>query len=159
MGIETTLKRAEAFLGLDDSSLARIAALPSSHEVIYEAGATVFKAGSTAHDLYILKEGQVDLVVTVPSGNSQTTEMVVDTINTGSLFGWSALVGPHVYSLAAVCRRTSTAVVISGRELTALFDQDYYLGYKVFQSLTHIIGTRLRDVERVLITGKRWPFI
>ncbi len=159
MGIEVTLKRAEAFLGLDDSSLGRIAALPSSHEVIYDAGATIFKAGGAAHDLYILKEGQVDLVVAVPSSSNVATEVVVDTINTGSLFGWSALVGPHIYSLSAVCRKPSTAVVISGRELTALFDQDYYLGYKIFQSLTHIIGTRLRDVERVLITGKKWPFI
>ncbi len=38
MGVTDTLKRTEVFLGLDDSDLDKIAALPSCREVSYQAG-------------------------------------------------------------------------------------------------------------------------
>jgi hypothetical protein len=50
-------------------------------------------------------------------------------------------------------------VSISGAELMALFDKDYYIGYRVYQSLSRIIGARLRHMERLLIKGQRWPFL
>jgi hypothetical protein len=59
--------------------------------------------------------------------------------------------------MSAICREPSHVVAISGVELMTLFDTDYGVGYKVFQSLSHVIGTRLRDLERVLATGQRWP--
>ena len=94
-----------------------------------------------------------------PTSNQPATEVVVDRTTTGGFFGWSALVGPHFYVMSAICRESSRVVIISGVELVALFDRDYYIGYKVLQSLASIIGTRLRDVEQVLIKGQRWPFL
>ncbi len=79
---------------------------------------------------------------------------MVDRITTGGFFGWSALVEHRVYVMSAVCKELSIVVAISGFELLALFDKDYYIGYKVFQSLSRIIGTRLRDMEQVLLKGK-----
>ena len=55
MGIEKTLKRAEVFLGLDDSDLEKIAALPSCREEAYEAEAVVFRASDKAEYLYVLE--------------------------------------------------------------------------------------------------------
>ncbi len=160
MGIEKTLKRAEVFLGLDDSDLSKIAALPSCREEAYQPEEVIFRAGDEAKHLYVLKEGQVDLVMEVPPRSKQAvTKVVVDRITTGGFFGWSALVEPHFYAMSAICKEPSWVVIISGVELIALFDKDYHVGYKVFQSLSHIIGTRLRDTEQVLITGKRWPFL
>ena len=86
-------------------------------------------------------------------------KVVVDRITTGGFFGWSAVVRPHFYVMSAICKEPSQVVIISGVELVALFDKDYHIGYKVFQSLSRIIGTRLRDVEHVLVTGQRWPFL
>ena len=160
MGIEKTLKRAEVFLGLDDSDLSKIAALPSCREAAYQPGEVIFRAGDEARHLYVLKEGQVDLVMEVPpQPNQAATKVVVDIITTGGFFGWSALVGPHVYVMSAICQEPSQVVMLSGVELLALFDNDYHIGYKVFQSLSHIIGTRLRDMEQVLSKGQRWPFL
>ena len=160
MGIEKTLKRAEVFLGLDDSDLSKIAALPSCREEAYQSEEVIFKAGNEARYLYVLKEGQVDLVTEVPPKSKQAaTKIVVDRITTGGFFGWSAIVEPHFYVMSAICKEPSKVVIISGVELMALFDRDYYIGYKVLQSLSRIIGTRLRDMEQVLVKGQRWPFL
>jgi len=160
MGIEQTLKRAEVFLGLDDSDLSKIAALPSCREEAYQPEEVIFRAGDEAKHLYVLIEGEVDLVMEVPSRSNQAaTKVVVDRITTGGFFGWSALVRPHFYVMSAICKEPSQVVIISGVELIALFDKDHHIGYKVFQSLSCIIGTRLRDVEQVLATGQRWPFL
>ena len=159
MTIEKTLKRAEVFLGLDDSDLSKIAALPSCREEVYQHDEVIFRAGTEARFLYLLRAGQIDLVMkTPPNSNPAATRVVVDSITTGGLFGWSALVKPHFYTMSAICKEPSSVVVISGAELMALFANDYYLGYRVFQSLSRIIGTRLRDMEQILATGRRWPF-
>jgi len=158
MSIEQILHRAEVFLGLDNSDLSKIAALPSCREEAYQPEEVIFRTGDEARYLHVLKEGQVDLVTEVASGPDHTAvKVVVDRITTGGFFGWSALVGPHFYVMSAICRESSRVVLISGSELLALFDANYYVGYKIFQSISHIIGTRLRDVERVLATGQRWP--
>jgi CRP-like cAMP-binding protein len=158
--IEKTLKRAEVFLGLDDSDLKMIADLPSSREESYEAGQVLFRAGAEAKYIYILEEGQVDIMVEVPSSaKKDSTQVAVDVITKGDVFGWSALVKPHLYVLSAVCQKPSKVTIINGAELITLFDRNCYIGYKVFQGLSQVIGSRFRDLERVLIIGKRWPFI
>ena len=158
MEIEKTLKRSEVFLGLEDSDLAKIAALPSSRALDFQPGETIFQAGRKAEYLYVIKEGQIDLVMEAPS-SKQVTKVVIDTVTTGGTFGWSALVKPHFYTGSAVCAQLSRVVAVSGAELTALFEQDNRLGYQIYQRLCQVIGARLRNMEQVLIRGKRWPFI
>ena len=159
MGIENTLKRAEVFLGLEDSDLSKIAALPSCCEKSYQAGEVILRAGDEARCLYVLKEGQIDLVMQVLDESGNETTRVVDRITTGDFFGWSAIAKPHFYVMSAVCKEPSRVVSISGAELMALFDEHYYIGYRVYQSLSRIIGARLRHLERLLIKGRRWPFL
>lgn len=160
MGIESTLKRAEVFLGLDDSDLNKIATLPSCREQTYQPETVIFRTGDEAKYLYVLKEGQVNLVIDVPPKSEQAeAKIVVDIITTGGFFGWSAIVEPRFYTMSVICKEPSEVVAISGVELTALFDRDYRIGYKVLQSLSRIIGTRLRDMERVLVKGQRWPLL
>ncbi len=159
MSIKEALERAEIFLGLDNADLAKIASLRSCHEADCQAGQIIFKAGERARYIYILKEGQVDLVSGIPSPASQKPELIVERVTTGSLFGWSALVEPHYYALSGVCKEPSKMVAIDGTELLELFAKDHRLGYEVFQSLARIIGTRVRVVEQFLVLGKRWPFL
>ena len=158
MEVEKTLKRAEVFLGLDDNDLNKIASLNSCREKSYQPGELIFQAGDEAKYLYILKEGQVHLLMDILT-TSKKEKVLVDRITTGAFFGWTALVRPHFYVMSAICEKPSTVVLIGGTELIALFDKDNYIGYKVFQSLSHVIGTRLRDIEQLLVKGQRWPFL
>ncbi len=159
MTVVQNLKRAEVFLGLDDIALGKIAALPSCREELYSAGQVIFSAGDEARFLYVLSEGQVKLVASGSLEFGQATKPTVDRITTGGLLGWSAVVEPHFYTMSAVCTEPSRIVAISGAELLVLFERNPHLGYQVLQSLSRIIGTRLRDVEQFLVKGKRWPFL
>ena len=156
---EQALKRAELFLGLDNADILRIAALPSTQVVAFSSGEVMFTSGARANRLFVLRKGQVDLVMKVPQGYRQGEDsVVVDRITTGGCFGWSALVRPHRYVMSAVCHESSELVAINGVELMALFEQDYRIGYRTLQTLSHLIGARLRDTEQALVTGQRWPF-
>jgi len=160
MGIEETLKRTEVFLGLDDGDLHKIASLPSCREIACQAQETIFRAGDKAKNLYVLEEGQIDLVMMIrPDSQQPAMQVTIDTVTKGGFFGWSALVPPHSYVMSAICQQPSRVVIMSGAELDRLFDEDNNIGYKVLQSLTRIIGMRLRDVEHVLITGEKWPLL
>jgi CRP-like cAMP-binding protein len=158
--IEETLRRAEVFLGLDDKDLKMIADLPSSRQEIYQSGHILFRGGTEARDMFILEEGQIDLFVQVPlHSGEKPTRVVVDIVTKGGLFGWSALVKPNLYVLSGVCQQPSRLAVINGDELLKLCEENRSIGYKVFQGLSQVIGSRFRDLEQVVIKGRRWPFI
>ena len=159
MSIIGVLKRCELFLGLDNNDLQRIADLPSCQEKAYKSQEVIFEAGEDAKHLYVLEEGQVNLVVKIPTDSSHLPEQtVVRTITQGGIFGWSALVPPHFLTMSAISKEPSKIISISGNELRTLFDKDTRLGYEVMHSLIQIIGARLRNIEHFLITGKRSPF-
>ena len=160
MGIEESLKRSEVFLGLDDNELGQIAALPSCREETFQPGEVIFSVNDKAENLYVLKEGQVDLVMEIPPRHNQEAKsVVIDRITTGDIFGWSSLVGPYTRVMPAVCRKHCQVVVINGTELMELFERNHHIGYKILQSLSHIIGARLRYMEQALFKGQRWPFL
>ncbi len=161
MSIIETLKRSELFLGLGNNDLQKIVDLPSCQERTYQPGENVFGEGEEAKHLYILREGQVNLVVKIPATLSRLPEgeaTIVRTITKGGIFGWSALVPPHFFTMSAIPTEPSKVVVISGNELHTLFDKDTRLGYEVLDSLIRIIGARARNIEQLLLTGRRSPF-
>jgi len=49
-------------------------------------------------------------------------------------------------------------LAINGAEVMGLFEDDSLMGYKIYQYLSHIISVRVRDIEQVLLMGKRQPF-
>jgi CRP-like cAMP-binding protein len=160
MAVEDTLRRSEVFLGLNDSDLIKIATLPSSKQQSYQAGHILYKAGGEANNIYVLEEGQiVALIEMPPAPGNGSNQIIVDLRNKGSLLGWAALVRPHLYVLSTVCQKPCKMAVMNGRELLDLFEQDPEIGYKVFLGLSQIIGTRFREIQQILLTGKRSPFI
>lgn len=160
INIVNVLKRSDVFLGLEDDYLERIASLPSSREKTLQSGEILFQTGERADNLYVLKEGRIDIVARVsPEAELGKQKLVVDIVTMGGCLGWSALVAPHYRSSSAIAGAPSIVVCISGSELMTLSDEDYYVGYKVFSGLARIIGSRLREYEQVLLRGRRWPFV
>lgn len=139
------LGRSEVFVGLNDNDLARIATLPSINLRLYEKGEVVSEQGESAENLYILVEGQVNLRLNVQLGpEGPTKEIKVDTVNKGSIFGWSALVQPYAFSRTSVCIERSKVMEINGKELIAIMDSDDRIGYEIMRSIACVISSRLR---------------
>ena len=139
------LRRCEVFVGLHDDDLTKIASLPSIHFETYNESEIISVEGEPAKDLYILVDGQVGLRLTVELVmESQAREIKVDTVNKGSIFGWSSLVQPYASSRTAVCTKQSKVLVIDGKELIQLMDNDEHIGYEVMRSIACVIASRLR---------------
>ena len=160
MDIFETLRRSELFLGLDDINIQKIVDLHSCQSREYDNQEIIFRGGEESKHLYVLEEGKVSLVLKLPAGSFEEGRQTQwRTITRGGIFGWSALVPPPVRIGAAISVGRSTIVSIDGNELRALFDQDTPLGYEVMKSLVKVIASRVWNIERLLSTGKRSPFI
>ena len=155
-----TLKRCELFLGLDDNDIQKIVDLPSCKIKTLQAQEVIIEAGEGAKHLYVLKEGKVNIVLKMMANSPQPpVQTVVRIITKGGIFGWSALVPPHIRVMSAVAEMPSKVISISGNELRTLFGKDPKLGYEVMNDLLKVIGSRVWNIEQLLSTGKRSPFI
>ena len=151
-----SLKRCEIFLGLDNNDLQKIVDLPSCQEKTYQAQEVIFHAGQAAEHLYILVEGKVDLVAEVSAPSSKSPKPTLITIiGKGSIFGWPALVPPHVFSLTAITKAPAQVLTIGGSDIRNLFERHPHIGYEVTQCLLQVIASRFRTTEQLLVTGKR----
>jgi len=153
------LRRSELFLGLSDAGLRKIADLPSCTIRHYETRQRIFKAGEEANNLYVLAEGMVNVIAMKSAGSPDFPEQnVIGTITQGGTFGLSALVPPPVRVMSAVAEGYSLVLSISAKELQALFDSDIYIGYEVMRSLVRVIGSKVRNIEQLILAGQTQAF-
>ena len=148
-----TLKECQVFTALADVELGKIASLAVEKE--YEAGTTIFQEGDSANELFVLQEGKVAVQMALPVASVQTSRRVtVYFVTENEVLGWSAIVGPHVYTLAAVCLQRTMVLAVSGLKLRALLQCDHHIGYEVLQGLIKVIGSRLHDTMQVLASER-----
>ncbi|OGO04350.1 MAG: hypothetical protein A2Y60_03185 [Chloroflexi bacterium RBG_13_54_9] len=151
MAVLAALKRCDVLLGLTDGDLAKIANLPSSREEAYQVGETIFEEGDVAENLYLLDEGKVNLTMEV--GPYPLPAAVVETVTKGGVFGWSALVVPHILTHSAICVERCRVITIKGKELTNLMDDEPGIGYEIMNGLVRVISSRLRNTQRLIISS------
>ena len=150
------LKRCEIFIGLDNDDLQKIVDLPSCQERTYQPQEVIFSAGQAAEHLYALVEGKVDLVTGLPTSSAKSlSPTLITIIGKGSIFGWSALVSPHIFSLTAIAKASVQVLTIGGSDIRNLFELHPHIGYEVTRSLLQVIASRFRTIEQLLVTGKR----
>jgi len=135
------LKKFKLFAGLDDSQLAKVAAL--CRERILGDGELCFSQGNKSTDLHLCRNGKVDILVRInePWG----MEVTVHTAITGEIFGWSALVEPYFYTASAKCVGKVEEICIKGSDLLKLFEHDTVTGYTVMRNLNALVSSRLTE--------------
>jgi CRP-like cAMP-binding protein len=154
------LTRSEVFLGLADSDLEKIAALPSCRVQTYEGGEVISGEGEEAQDLCIVAEGKVRLTMKIPAdAPGAPGQITIDTANKGGVFGWSALVAPHILTLSQVCAEPTRVLAINGAELRYFLDQEQGIGYEVMKGLVRIMGARLRGAQQVFVNRKKEGYL
>jgi CRP/FNR family cyclic AMP-dependent transcriptional regulator len=95
------------------------------------AGEYVFHEGDSSTEMYVVLEGQVDIVV---------GDKIVETVEPGGMFGEMSLVGPAPRSASAVARADSTLVPIDNRHFQVVIQQTPYFAIHVI----NILADRLR---------------
>ncbi|MEE8353180.1 MAG: cyclic nucleotide-binding domain-containing protein [Dehalococcoidales bacterium] len=151
MTTKEVLQECRLFGTLSDADLGRVAEMTSERD--HEAGATIFQEGAAANELYLLQEGKVALQMTLPAGEA-IKRVTIDIVTENQVFGWSAVVSPNVYTLTAVCLQRSRLLVIDGRRLSKLMEEDTSLGYQVMQGFIKVVASRLDDTRQVLLSER-----
>ena len=144
-----TLSKFPIFERLTDDELERIADL--CRVEIYEAGAIIFEEGGAADYLYLVEDGKIVLEMELelrPYASPKQTTIEVAT--PGEVFGWSALVKPHTWTLSAKCVERAKVIVIKGSDLLDLFESEPHIGYRMTEMVTQIVASRLKDTRQSL---------
>ena len=95
------------------------------------AGSYIFHEGDQSSEMYVILDGQVDIIV---------GDKIVETVDPGGVFGEMALIGPAPRSGSAVARFDATLVPVDNRRFQILVQQTPYLSIHVMG----VLADRLR---------------
>lgn len=103
-------------------------------------GEALFLEGDRATRLYILDQGKLSLEVDVPGEGTR----VLMTAGPGEVFGWSALMEPHLETATARATVPSEVLVIEAQPLLDSLESNHRLGLDLYRTLASVVAARLR---------------
>lgn len=140
------LKGFGLFKGLGDSELSKITEFCHVHTI--SEGDQIFVEGTRATDLHLCHSGKVDIMIWVREPWNKN--VVVHRVESGELFGWSALVAPYTYTASAECVESGEEIRIMGHELLVMLDEYPIVGYRIMTNLDAEISARLMQTRQRL---------
>jgi signal transduction histidine kinase len=133
-----SLRKIDLFEGLTDEELIEVSKLCSEH--CHESGELCVAEGDRVNCAHFVKRGKV--VIEIQSPKSAEDKTVIDTLEDGDLFAWSALV---TSTLTASVRAVEPTEIldVNAVDLLALCEKRPRMGYIIMKNLTLIINSRL----------------
>jgi CRP/FNR family cyclic AMP-dependent transcriptional regulator len=101
----------------------------------FKAGSVIFREGDEAHELFVIKSGQVRIQI----GNRTVTELAAD-----SIFGEMALIDNEPRSATVIAVTDVELVAVSEKQFLFLVGQTPYFALKVMRALAQ----RLRATNK-----------
>jgi CRP-like cAMP-binding protein len=155
-------RRYPHFAGIEDACLGELGKLSEEREfkdgeTIFEesgsylATARIYEKGEQATHLMLLIEGQVDIALTLGTGE----KAVVGTLVDGDLMALSALIPPFHLSATGIAKSDGKLIQIEAEALRNLLEDNPGLGYRLMQGVAKGIMTRLQDT-RVELAGQAY---
>ena len=124
---------------------------PLSKRTMFHAGNRIFRDGTPAEQFWLISDGRVDLDSEVPGYDN----LVLDTLGSGAVLGWSWMFPPYRWHFGAVATQTTYAVTFNAALLRALFQRDSGVGYELTTRLLQVMGDRLQASRRRLADFQR----
>ena len=101
----------------------------------FKAGSVIFREGDEAHELFVIKSGQVRIQI----GNRTINELPAD-----SIFGEMALIDGEPRSATAIAMTDVELVPVSEKQFLFLVSQTPYFALKVMR----VLAQRLRATNK-----------
>ena len=133
----------------------------------FDLNETIFQDGENAFDLYGVVDGEVELILMVRDKILKTDiqyeesikthietiekDIIVDSIEPGEIFGWSAFIEPRLFTTTAKCSKSARIISLPTDKLKAIFYKNPQVGYVFMERLVEIISQRLRNRTDKLI--------
>ena len=145
------LKQSDIFYQFTPTQLEMVANL--CQEVVFQAGEIIFKENSSSKELYIVTQGEVDILINpstispAPDRNKETGS-VIATMRRGQSFGEIALVDEGLRSASARASQKETRLLVISRDKLIMLCETYpQLGYRLMYNLAADLAMKIRNTD------------
>jgi len=139
--LETILSEHPFFENLDERYQSLITGCAKN--VRFEAGEFLFREGEAADQFYIIRHGKVALEMAPPN----KPPMIIDTVDSGHVLGWSWLAPPYTWHFDAHALTLVRAITLDGKCLRNKIEQDHELGFDLYQRFFKVVTERLQHTR------------
>ena len=117
-------------------------------EVVFNAGDLIFQENSSSKELYVIAQGEVDILINRGIGNIEKKETAVARLRRGQSFGEVALVDEGLRSATARASQKDTRLLIIQREKLIILCETYpQLGYRLMYNLAADLAMKIRNTD------------
>jgi CRP-like cAMP-binding protein len=141
------LKQSDIFYQFTHTQLELVSNL--CQEKTFNEGETIFEENSGSKELYVIIQGEVDIIVD-PSmvGTQQEAKMLLATLRRGQSFGEVALVDEGLRSATAQARQKNTRLLVIPRDKIIMLCETYpQLGYRMMYNLAADLAMKIRHTD------------
>lgn len=156
MNVVSVLRQADIFSDFSPTQLELVASLCQVRPL--GAGEVVFEESASSDELYVIAEGEIDILVDpalIRAQDSPTAEPApIARLRRGQSFGEIALVDQGLRSASARSAHAGTQLVVIPRSrLVLLCESDPILGYRLMRNLAADLAAKLRNTDLQLRAG------
>jgi CRP/FNR family cyclic AMP-dependent transcriptional regulator len=153
MSFTGVLRQADVFFELTPSQLADVAAVGIERR--YGIGEVVFEENSACDELYVIAQGEVEILVDPSLVSERSTAVrqltTIATLRRGQSFGEVALVDQGLRSATARSASHDTHLVALPREeLMRLCESDPLLGFRLMRNLAADLAMKIRNTDLMI---------
>jgi CRP-like cAMP-binding protein len=135
------------FIGMSEHHLRLLA--DCAMKIRFDPGQTIFREGESANRFYLIEQGEVEL----RSAAREGAPVVIETVRSGDLLGWSWLFPPQVWHFGARTVRPTSALFFYGTILREYCEKDHTLGYELFRRMSEVMTRRLESARTRLLAS------
>lgn len=143
------LKQADIFYQLTATQLEMIANI--CQERTFARGETILQEGASSNELYIIAQGEVDILVNpalVGGPSSPANLVTIATLRRGQSFGEVALVDEGLRSATARAAQKDTRLFVIPRDKMLMLCETYpQLGYRLMYNLAADLAMKIRNTD------------
>lgn len=107
------------------------------------SGAFLFRLGDPAERLFLIDRGCIRLTLPMRIHGLEQ-DIVVEERSSGQAVGWSALIPPYKFTLAASAPLQTEVIALPRQALRKYFQANPLVGYKMTLNLAVVVGHRLQ---------------
>ncbi|HNN12887.1 MAG TPA: cyclic nucleotide-binding domain-containing protein [Anaerolineales bacterium] len=140
------LKQSDIFYQFTPTQLELVANL--CREVNFNAGEVIFQENSSSKELYVIVQGEVDILINRSNGTSAKNETAVARLRRGQSFGEVALVDEGLRSASAYSALKDTRLLVIPRDKIIMLCETYpQLGYRLMYNLAADLAMKIRNTD------------
>lgn len=117
-------------------------------EVLFNANETIFQENSSSNELYVIVQGEVDILINRITAGNGKNETAVARLRRGQSFGEVALVDEGLRSASARAAQKDTRLLVIQRDKLIMLCETYpQLGYRLMYNLAADLAMKIRNTD------------